>query len=365
MQAFWFGIIAVLWAGFFVLEGFDFGVGMVLPIVGRTDEERATAISTIGPVWDGNEVWLLVAGGATFAAFPEWYASLFSGFYLAFALLLVGLILRGISIEYRGKAATAGGRKWCDAGIVVGSAVPALLVGVAFANFVRGVQMNSAHQITGGFFALLNPYALLGGLVTLSLFAFHGAVFLTLRTEGAVKDKAQDTAETFGPVATVLAALFMLWSLWVNASVVSVITSAAIVVAVTLGWLLARNNASGRSFTATALATLLMPVWAFASMWPNVLLARNVKAFSLTVHNASSSHYTLTVMTVVALLFTPIVLAYQGWAYWVFRGRVTGGHGEYGSAVTNVVTKAKQSAQTMLDGGAAGESAPPAPAHSQ
>ncbi len=163
MQAFWFGVIAVLWAGFFLLEGFDFGVGMLLPVVGRDDAQRRTVLRAIGPVWDGNEVWLLIAGGATFAAFPDWYASMFSGFYLAFALLLVGLILRGIGIEYRGKANTAGGRAWCDAGVAVGSLLPALLLGVAFANFVRGVRMDAGGNMTSGFFSLLNPYALLGG----------------------------------------------------------------------------------------------------------------------------------------------------------------------------------------------------------
>ena len=190
MQAFWFGIIAVLWAGFFVLEGFDFGVGVLLPLVARTETDRKVAVRAIGPVWDGNEVWLLVAGGATFAAFPEWYASLFAGFYLAFALLLVGLILRGIGIEYRGKATTDAGRAWCDGAFIAGSFVPALLVGVAFADILRGVNMTARHDVTSTFFSLLTPYALLGGLVTLSLFALHAALYLRLRTEGAVRDRA-------------------------------------------------------------------------------------------------------------------------------------------------------------------------------
>jgi cytochrome d ubiquinol oxidase subunit II len=181
LQEFWFGLIAVLWAGFLMLEGFDFGVGMLLPILAKSDAERRVTLRSIGPVWDGNEVWLIVAGGATFAAFPDWYASVFSGFYIAFALLLIGLILRGVGIEYRGKAATAGGRRWCDGAIVVGSFLPALLLGVAFADFVRGVKLDAGGNMTGGFFDLLSPYALLGGIVTLTLFAFHGAVFLALR----------------------------------------------------------------------------------------------------------------------------------------------------------------------------------------
>ncbi len=190
LQEFWFCLIAVLWAGFLVLEGFDFGVGMLLPLVASTDEDRRIALRSIGPVWDGNEVWLLVAGGATFAAFPEWYASMFSGFYLAFVLLLIGLILRGIGIEYRERAETANGRRWCDTAIVVGSFLPSLLLGVAFADLVRGLRMNAAHQVVGGFFDLLSPYALLGGVVTLTLFAFHGAVFLALRTSGPVAANA-------------------------------------------------------------------------------------------------------------------------------------------------------------------------------
>src|SRR5689334_14011868 len=196
----WFVLIAVLWTGYFVLEGFDFGVGVLLPVLGRDEARRRLLINTIGPVWDGNEVWLLVAGGATFAAFPEWYASAFSGFYLAFALLLVGLILRGIGIEYRGKAETANGRAWCDRAIVAGSFLPALLLGVAFADFVRGVEMNSDHVITGGFFDLLSPYALLGGLVTLTLFLFHGAVYLALRTEGRVGERAEHIARLIAPL---------------------------------------------------------------------------------------------------------------------------------------------------------------------
>src|SRR3954471_21871814 len=191
LQGFWFGVIAVLWAGFFVLEGFDFGVGMLLPFIGKDEKDREVALRSIGPVWDGNEVWLLVAGGATFAAFPEWYASVFSGFYLAFALLLVGLILRGIGIEYRGKAATARGRQWCDCATWIGSVLPALLLGVAFANFLRGVDLNAQHDMTSGFFLLLTPYARLGGVLSLALFCLLGAAFLALRTEGETADAAR------------------------------------------------------------------------------------------------------------------------------------------------------------------------------
>jgi cytochrome d ubiquinol oxidase subunit II len=347
MQAFWFGVIAVLWAGFFVLEGFDFGVGMLLPFVARDDGERSVALRSIGPVWDGNEVWLLVAGGATFAAFPAWYAGMFSGFYLAFALLLTGLILRGIGIEYRGKAHTAPGRAWCERAVVAGSAVPALLLGVAFANLLRGVRMDAAGNMTSGFFTLLTPYALLGGLVTLTLFGWHGAVFLALRTTGAVHDAAVRAQRVLGPVAGVLAVAFLLWSGAIRSTALSWVLAAAVAVAFVLSTAAALARREGRAFAASAVAALLVPVWLFASLWPDVLPARNNPAWSLTVHNASSSPYTLKVMTVVAVLMTPIVLAYQAWSYWVFRARVTGAE-DTGTTVGRVVTAARDSAATVI-----------------
>ena len=208
----WFVLIAVLWTGYFVLEGFDFGVGMLLPLVGRTDTDRRVAINTIGPIWDGNEVWLLVAGGATFAAFPEWYASLFSGFYLALLLILVALIVRGVAFEYRGKIDSDRWRRNWDIAIVVGSTVPALLWGVAFANIVAGVPLDANHEFTGTLFTLLNPYGLLGGLATLTLFAFHGAVFLTLKTTGPVRERATTLARQAGIAVIVLGGLFLVWT---------------------------------------------------------------------------------------------------------------------------------------------------------
>ena len=347
MQAFWFGVIAVLWAGFFVLEGFDFGVGVLLAFVARSETDRKVAIRAIGPVWDGNEVWLLVAGGATFAAFPEWYASLFSGFYLAFALLLVGLILRGIGIEYRGKATTDAGRAWCDAAFIGGSLVPALLVGVAFADILRGVDMTAHHDVTSSFFSLLTPYALLGGLVTLSLFALHAALYLRLRTEGAVRDRAGTLVVPVGAAAAVLMAAFAIWTSRGNALTDFI----AVVVLLAVGVAVAQSLRAhdGLAFSATAVATLLIPIWTFACLWPDVLPARNNAAWSLTVQNASSSGYTLKVMTVVALVMTPIVLAYQAWSYWVFRARVTGHEVDdgYGTAAT-LIARAKDSAATTL-----------------
>jgi cytochrome d ubiquinol oxidase subunit II len=337
LQGFWFGLIAVLWAGYLMLEGFDFGVGMLLPFVGRTEIDRRVALRSIGPVWDGNEVWLIVAGGATFAAFPEWYASVFSGFYLAFLFLLIGLILRGIGLEYRGKAETALGRRWCDGAIVVGSLLPALLLGVAFADFVRGVKMDSGHNVTGGFFDLVSPYALLGGVVTLTLFAFHGAVFLGLRTEGPVSERAGRLARLLAPVTGVAAVAFLLWTTQVRGGLVSFLLAGAIAVGFLASVRAVYAGRFGIAFSLSSLVCLLVPVWVFACLWPDVLPARNSAALSLTVHNASSSHYTLVVMTVVALIFTPIVLAYQAWTYWVFRARIgaasLGGDGYGGSTV--------------------------------
>jgi cytochrome d ubiquinol oxidase subunit II len=322
LQGFWFGLIAVLWAGYLALEGFDFGVGLLLPFVGKTDVDRRVALRSIGPVWDGNEVWLIVAGGATFAAFPEWYASVFSGFYLAFALLLVGLILRGIGIEYRGKAETAEGRRWCDIAIVVGSLLPALLLGVAFADFVRGVKMDAGHNMTGGFFDLVSPYALLGGVVTLTLFAFHGAVFLTLRTDGPVSVAADRLARRIAPVTGVAAVAFLGWTTQVRGGILSWLLAAAIAVVFLAGVAALYRGRYGLAFSSTAAVCALVPIWVFACLWPDVLPDRGNAALSLTVHNASSSHYTLAVMTVVAVIFTPIVLVYQAWTYWVFRARI-------------------------------------------
>ncbi len=350
MQGFWFGVIGVLWAGFFLLEGFDFGVGMLLPVVANTETERKIALRSIGPVWDGNEVWLLVAGGATFAAFPEWYASVFSGFYLAFAVLLVGLILRGIGIEYRGKAATETGRRWCDYAIVVGSLLPALLLGVAFADFMRGVRMNAAHDMTGGFWDLVTPYALLGGLVTLTLFAFHGALFLALRTDGEVRDVARSLVRTLAIPTGILAVAFIIWTSQVRGEWVSFVLGAVIVVSFLLAVRADYSDRPGIAFSASSVAVTLVPIWVFAVLWPNVLPARNNSLFSLTVYNASSSPYTLRVMTVVALVFTPIVLAYQAWTYWVFRARVTGEDvaGDGYGGVGQIVSKARESARETL-----------------
>lgn len=319
----WFALIAVLWAGYFLLEGFDFGVGVLLPVLGRDDVSRRLMINTIGPVWDGNEVWLLVAGGATFAAFPEWYATLFSGFYLPLLIILVALILRGVAFEYRGKKDDARWRRRWDACIIGGSLVPALLWGVAFGNIIRGVRLDAQHEYVGGFFDLLNPYALLGGLTTLGLFTLHGAVFLALKTDGDLRRRAGRLAAMLaGPVIAV-AGGFLLWTAIAHHDAIGWALSAAAAVALVGALAAIWVRREGWAFLATAATIVLATFALFVTLFPDVLPSRIAAANSLTVHNASSTPYTLTVMTWVAGAFTPIVLAYQGWTYWVFRKRLT------------------------------------------
>jgi cytochrome d ubiquinol oxidase subunit II len=319
----WFTLIAVLWTGYFLLEGFDFGVGILLPVLGGRDEKRRRVLlNTIGPVWDGNEVWLLVAGGATFAAFPEWYASLFSGFYLPLLIILVALILRGVAFEYRGKIDSDRWRANWDRAIFFGSLVPALLWGVAFANIVRGVPLNAEHHYAGGFFDLLNPYALLGGAATLLLFTTHGAVFLALKTSGEVRDAARKIAAGVGGAALLAAGGFLLWTQLAHGNARTAVT-AALAAAGVLAALAA--NAKGRegwAFLATAVTVVAATATLFLALYPNVLPSSLDPASSLNVTNAASTPYTLKIMTWVAVAFTPIVLVYQGWTYWVFRKRI-------------------------------------------
>ncbi|MEU8239522.1 cytochrome d ubiquinol oxidase subunit II [Actinoplanes missouriensis] len=319
----WFLLIGVLWAGYFLLEGFDFGVGILLPVVGKDDTSRRLAINTIGPVWDANEVWVLVAGGATFAAFPEWYATLFSGFFLPLLIILVALIVRGLAFEYRGKRPGAAWKRGWDRAIFWGSLIPAILWGVAFGNILRGVPIDANHEYVGGFVNLLNPYALLGGLTTLSLFTLHGAVFLALKTDGPMREQAGRLAARLALVAVPVAAAFLIWTGLTHDDgwgiALSVLAALALVGAV----LATRARREGWAFTATGATILLAVAALFVTLFPNVMPSTLDAANSLTVTNASSTPYTLKVMTWVAVCFTPIVLIYQGWTYWVFRKRLT------------------------------------------
>jgi cytochrome bd ubiquinol oxidase subunit II len=322
LQGLWFVLIGVLWAGYFVLEGFDFGVGVLVRALGRDDVEKRMMIHTIGPVWDGNEVWLLTAGGATFAAFPGWYATTFSGFYIALFLVLAALIVRGVSFEFWGKVPSRRWRATWEWALAVSSGLAALLFGVAWANFVHGVPMNAAHQMTATLWDLLHPYALLGGLTTLTVFVTHGACFLSLRTTGDVQQRADTAARRLAPLAALLMIAFLIWTAADQSFDVGValpaIAAGAAIAAVPL---LARTSAA-RAFGASAGAILLLTVVLFAALYPNALPSTTSHAFDLTLREASSTHYTLTVMTVVAVIFVPIVLAYQAWTYWVFRHRL-------------------------------------------
>lgn len=325
----WFLLIAVLFIGYFVLEGFDFGVGMLMPLVGRhrkdiePDRRRRAVLNTIGPVWDANEVWLLTAGGAMFAAFGGWYATMFSAMYLPLLLILVGLIVRVVSIEWRGKINDPGWRRWCDVGIGLGSWIPAILWGVAFANVVRGLPIDASHQFTGTLLDLLSPYALLGGATTLLVFLAHGAVFLALKTSGELNEDATALAAKLAIPAFAGAAGFLLWTQLAYGSTwswIPMVIAAVAAVVMVIGTQLARE---GIAFAATSIAIISTVATLFTALYPAVLPSTTDPAFSLTIENTSSSSYTLTIMTWCALLITPVVIAYQSWSYWVFRQRIS------------------------------------------
>jgi cytochrome d ubiquinol oxidase subunit II len=322
----WFALIAVLWVGYFCLEGFDFGVGMLLPVLARNETERRVMINTIGPVWDGNEVWVLVAGGATFAAFPEWYATLFSGFYLPLLLILVALIVRGLSFEYRHKRDEAEWKARWDLAIIVGSVVPALLWGVAFANIVAGVPIDADKEFTGTLFTLLNPYGLLGGLVTLTLFAAHGAMFVALKTDGDIRHRARDLAVRIGAGAAVLAVVFLVWTQLKTGTALTAVVFAVAALALVGGLLAAGAGREGWAFVGTFATIGLAVIGLFLALFPDVMPSTTDPAYSLTTTNAAATAYTLEVMTWVAVVFTPIVLGYQAWTYWIFRKRISVHH---------------------------------------
>lgn len=325
----WFILIAVLYTGFFVLEGFDFGVGMLLPFLGKSDTERRVIINSVGPHWDGNEVWLITAGGATFAAFPHWYATLFSGFYPALFLLLLGLIVRGVAFEFRSKLESLRWRAVWDWCLAIGSFVAPLLLGVAFANMARGLPIDADMNYTGGFWYLLNPYGLIGGVAAVTLCLFHGAVFLSLKTSGQFQARVRQFAARLWIVALIGFLLLTLGSylfadlvsrLGVNPGIVPVTALAALL----LSSYFIRRRQDGWAFAMTALTFAFTVATFFLFTYPNVMLSTTDPNWSLTIYNASSSNYTLTVMTIVAAIFVPIVLAYQAWSYFAFRKRLTG-----------------------------------------
>jgi cytochrome d ubiquinol oxidase subunit II len=328
LNTLWFLLIGVLFTGFFVLEGFDYGVGILLPFLGKTDEERRRIINTIGPVWDGNEVWILTGGGAIFAAFPHWYATLFSGFYLALLLMLAALIVRGVAFEFRSKDQHPTWRKTWDWLLFGGSLVPALLWGVALGNLLQGVPIDQGKTFTGGFFDLLSPYTLIAGLTTLTLFTTHGAIFLNLKSDEPIRTRTIVATKKAGPAATVLVLLFIvgtyLWTdafsrLGVNPGLVPILALFALLGAGAL----IHQERMGWAFVLTSLTIVLSVATIFISLYPRVMVSSLNPEWSLTIYNASSTPYTLRVMSLVAVVFVPIVLLYQGWTYWVFRHRIS------------------------------------------
>ncbi|WP_030857156.1 cytochrome d ubiquinol oxidase subunit II [Streptomyces sp. NRRL S-37] len=318
----WFVLIAVLWTGYFFLEGFDFGVGVLTKLLARDRAEKRVLINTIGPVWDGNEVWLLTAGGATFAAFPEWYATLFSGFYLPLLLILVCLIVRGVAFEYRVKRPEENWQRNWETAIFWTSLLPAFLWGVAFGNIVHGVKIDAEFEYVGNVGDLLNPYALLGGLVTLTLFTFHGTVFTALKTVGDIRERARRLALRVGLVTAALASAFLLWTQADRGDGTSLVALVVAVAALVAALLANQAGREGWSFTLSGLTIVAAVAMLFLTLFPNVMPSTLDADWSLTVTNASSSPYTLKIMTWLAVIATPVVLLYQGWTYWVFRKRI-------------------------------------------
>jgi len=330
LDTLWFVLIVVLWSGYFLLEGFDFGVGMLLPFVPRNESERGAMFESIGPVWDGNEVWLVVAGGATFAAFPAWYATLFSGFYLALLLLLFFLIIRVVSFEWREKSDSPGWRRFWLGANALGSTGIAFLWGIALANLIHGVPLDSKGDYDGGFVDLFSPYTIFAGIAFVLLFAFHGATYLELRTEGALLTRVGAAARRLALPAAIVGVTFLIWTVAVavdrnDKDVWPVVVPAVLgIVALGLAAFFALAGRSGLAFTMTALGAVLSVATLFTGLYPRVIVSSPNFGNSLDVSNAASTHYTLAVMTVVAVVVLPIVLLYQSWSYYVFRARVSG-----------------------------------------
>ncbi len=324
MVPFWFIVIAVLWTGFFILEGFDFGVGMLHSVVGQDEAGRRAAINTIGPLWDGNEVWLIVAGAAMFAAFPGWYATMFSALYLALALLLASLIIRGVAFEYRGKRDAARWRRSWDVLLTVGSLLAPLLIGVGLADLLHGLPINSAQNYTGSFWTLLQPYALFTGVTLVLICLLHGATFLCLKTTGDMHERSRRIARTVAPLTAAAVVGFAIWT-HVSSSTTFFLRPLellAIIAVLAAVWLVyARRD--GFAFTATTVTMASCILSIFVGLYPNVMVSSTNPAYNLTVHNTASNPYSLDAMTIVVLIFLPLVLAYQSWTYYVFRRRVS------------------------------------------
>ncbi len=327
LNTIWFLLIAILFIGYFILEGFDLGVGILLPFLAKEDVERRMVINAIGPHWDGNEVWLITAGGAMFAAFPQWYATLFSGFYLALFLMLIALILRGVAFEFRSKHENPRWRKFWDWSIFAGSLIPAFLWGVAFTNFIRGVPIAENFQYVGNFWDLISIYSLIGGLVTLIGFMMQGAIFLSLKLDETLSERAVQFAKKIWLPNLVVVIVFVIGTyfftdilqiLGVNPGFMPI---AAILSLLAVGWLVT-NRYANWAFFINSLVIFFSASTIFIILYPRVLVSSINSALSLTIYNSASSPYTLKVMTIIALIFVPIVIGYQIWSYWVFRKRI-------------------------------------------
>jgi cytochrome d ubiquinol oxidase subunit II len=329
LETLWFCLIAVLWAGYFLLEGFDFGVGMLLPFLPRDEEDRRIMFRTIGPVWDGNEVWLVVAGGATFAAFPAWYATMFSGFYIALLLVLFFLIIRVVSFEWRSKRESPRWRSLWTWANTIGSVGASFVWAVGLANLVNGVPIDSDGHYAGDFWDLFSPYTVFAGVAVVLLFAFHGATFLSLRTVDDLEERSARAARTLSIPAGLATAAFLCWTVAVAMDrndkdlFPPVLPAALGIAALLLSVVFVLGGRRGLAFSMTALATIATVATLFTSLYPRVMVSNPDFQNSLTVDGAASSHYALQVMSVVALIFVPILLLYQGWTYHVFRGRLS------------------------------------------
>jgi cytochrome bd ubiquinol oxidase subunit II len=329
LQQLWFGVIAVLFLGFFILEGFDFGVGMLMEPLARIDSgdreiSRRATLNTIGPVWDGNEVWLIVAGAAMFAAFPGWYATVFSTLYLPLLAILFGMIVRAVAIEWRGKIDDTKWRAWADFGIAAGSWLPGVLWGVAFAILVRGLPVDAAGHVHLSITDVLNAYTLLGGLATAGLFLLYGAVFIALKTSGSIRDDAYRIAKWLSAPVTVLVAGFGVWTQLAHGKnwtwAVLGIAVVGQLGAVLLVWL---RRFDGLAFLCTALVVAAVVVLLFGVLYPNLVPSTLNSQWSVTIYNASSTPYTLKIMTWVTAFMAPLTVVYQAWTYWVFRQRIS------------------------------------------
>jgi len=322
----WFILIGILFAGFFFLEGFDFGVGILLLLIGKKDTEKRIIINTIGPVWDGNEVWLITAGGAIFAAFPNWYATMFSGFYLALLIILVALILRGVAFEFRSKNESKNWRNNWDKIIFISSMLLAILFGVALANLIKGVPIDKSMNYVGSFFDLISIYTLVAGVTTLLVFIFHGAIFLALKVDKSIENRALKIAKPFGATAIVVSVLLIgLTFLQTDLfnSKLALLSATVSLLALILSWYLIVLRKAKIAMITNGLSIVLGVATLFLGLFPRVMVSSINPEYSLTISNASSSLYTLTLMTKVAVIFVPIVLGYQAWTYWIFRKRVT------------------------------------------